>query len=338
MGGSNKQTQASSSEPWAAAQPALKQGLNDAQALYNKGTAFQPYMGSTVVPYSQQTTQGMNDTVNRANQWQSAFDNNFAKINDNTQYNEGLNTLQRNSVGNFQGLNETLKGLYDQAGTPSYSEQYLKDIASGGMLNRQDPNFERVLNRATENASTYGNMQASAGGRYGSGLGQKAVATAVGDLEANARVGQYNQERANQLAATGMLDQGRNANIANQLNAANARSGVNTSLFNAGQQQQSNIWQGTDALSNAYNAAQQPIQSRMGVGQMNEDLAGRTLNDQLRIWQGQQQAPKNALEWLAAIGSGAGSLGGTQNTTAQGPSSSPFGQALGGLIGLNSLL
>lgn len=355
MGGSTKQTTQSSAEPWKAAQPALTQSLTDADNIYKSGQGFGPYTGSTVVPYSQQSQQAMGDITNRAGWGQPAFD---AQLNNvaNNAYQGGLNSPQRDALAQMQGFSQgtgdvsgqKFQNIYDNAGGPSYSEQYLKDIASGGMLNRQDPNFERVLSRATENATTAGGMQAAANGRYGSASGQKAVATAVGDLEANARVGQYNAERGNQLTATGMLDQQRNAGFGNQMNAANSQVGVwnnnmdrrmnaSGSAFNAGQQQQNNINSNTSALSDAYNASLNPAESRMGVGGMYEDLAGRTMNDQLRIWQGQQQAPKSAIEWLNAIGSGSGSLGGTQSGTAQGPKASPFGQVAGGLLGAASL-
>ena len=169
-----------------------------------------------------------------------------------------------------------------------------------------------MLKQATDSAGQAVDLGASAAGRYGSGIHQGNVAREVGNVAGNLTNNEYN-------------------------NWQNRRDAANASLFNAGQQQQNNINSASDALGNAYNLALQPAQSRVGVGQMQEDLAGRTLNDQLRLWQGQQQAPKSALEWLSAIGSGAGSLGGTQSQTAQGPSASPFGQAAGGLLGLNSL-
>lgn len=287
MGGSTKQTPASSTEPWAAAQPALKQGINDAQGIYNSGTAFDPYMGSTVVPYSQQTQQGMQDTLNKADWSDNMFNQNLTTTALNS-YNGGLNDIQKGVVGRLTGQ------------------------ATGAFNPNDNPGFQSVLKQATDSAGNAVDMGASAAGRYGSGVHQGNVAREVGNVAGQLTSNEYNDYKNRQDAA-------------------------NTSLFNAGQQQQNNINANSGALTNAFNASLLPGQARMQIGGMNEDLAGRTMNDQLRIWQGQQQAPKSAVEWLAALGSGAGSLGGSSNTTAQGPSASPFGQAAGGLLGLNSL-
>ena len=59
MNGGSKQTTTQNSSPWPAAQPALKQGINAAQSLYNSGTGAKVYTGSTVVPWDAKTQQGM---------------------------------------------------------------------------------------------------------------------------------------------------------------------------------------------------------------------------------------------------------------------------------------
>jgi hypothetical protein len=286
-GGSTKTTQNTNSEPWPAAQPVLKQGLNDAQGIYNNGQSFQPYMGSTVVPFSEQTQQGIRGTLDRASSSQNALDRNFNRIDANAQNN---------------GLNATQQGV----------EQRLTDMARNPFNVNDNPAFQNVLKQATDSAGQAVDMGASAYGRYGSGIHQGNVAREVGNVAGNLTNNEYNDWK-------------------------NRRDAANASLFNIGQQQQNNILSNSDALATAYGYQQQPNRDLMNVGSMYEDLAGRTLNDKLRIWQGQQDAPKNALQWLQAIGSGAGSLGGTGSTTAQGPSASPFGQVLGGLLGANSL-
>ena len=288
MGGSTKQTTATSSEPWAAAQPALKQGLNDAQALYKSGTAFDPYMGSTVVPNAQQSQTAMNNIQNRATWGQGTLDRN-------------MNQQAENAA--LGGWNSTQQGVVDR----------LTGQATKSFNPNDNPGFQSVLKQMTDSAGQAVDLGASAAGRYGSGTHQGNVAREVGNVAGQLTSNEYNDYKNRQDAA-------------------------NTSLFNAGQQKQQNIWGNTAALSNAYQAQQAPNQDLMGVGARYEDLAGRTLNDKLRIWQGQQQAPKSALEWLSAIGTGAGSLGQSGTTSAQGPSASPFGQAAGGLLGLNSIL
>lgn len=289
-GDSNKQTQSSSTEPWAPAQPILQQGLTDAQALYKNGQSFQPYKGSTVVPYSNQTQQAMKTMGQGADWAQDRFNINLD------------NTANYGMYGMKNGLNDIQQGVVGR----------LTNQATNKFNPNDNPGFQSVLKQATDSAGQAVDMGASAAGRYGSGIHQGNVAREVGNVAGQLTSNEYNDFKNRQDAA-------------------------NTSLFNAGQQGTQNVWGQTDALSNAYQARQAPSRDLMNIGAMNEDLAGRTLNDQLRIWQGQQDAPKNALQWLSAIGSGAGSLGGTSNTSAQGPKANPFGQAIGGLLGANSL-
>lgn len=288
MGGSsNKQTTSSSSEPWAAAQPALQQSLAGAQAVYKNPNSFTPYPGSTVVPFSPQSTQAMEWTHTNANQSQQALNQQYDRVAANA------------ALG---GLNATQQGVVNR----------LTGQATGSFNPNDNPAFQNVLKQATDSAGQAVDMGAAAAGRYGSGIHQGNVTREVGNVAGNLTNAEYTDWK-------------------------NRRDAANASLFNAGQQQQNNIWQNTDALGGAYQARQAPMQDVLQIGQMKEDLATRQMNDELRRWQGMQQAPKSAVEWLQAIGSGAGSLGGSGQTTAQGPKANQFGQVAGGLLGLNSL-
>lgn len=324
MGGGSKTnttTQSTNSEPWSAAQPALKTGLEDAQNLYKSGVGSQAYTGSTVIPFANQTTQGMGSIQNTANQnmgGQGLSGQYQGVINSG-----GFNAPQQSAMGGLQQIGQA-------AGMPSYSEQNLSGIAQGDMLNRADPNFERALGAASDAAAHQVNLGASSGGRYGSGIHQGNVARTVGDLQANARVGQYNTERQNQMAANSQLD-------SSMFNRAGIAMGANQNLFNAGQQ-------GMGNLGTAYEGMKAPASDMMGIGSMYEDLAGRLKNDELRILQEQQNAPWNQLGRLNAVASGAGSMGGTSTGTAQTPGQSPFATGLGyastgmGLLGSASNL
>ena len=542
MTGTSKQTttQSSVSEPWSKAQPALETGLKDAQNLYQSGAGSQPYTGSTVIPFSQQTMQGMGAVQNAASQnmngkglsgqyqgllnsggfnsaqqsamsglggfagggsnvstgridslGRSAMNNpamagygNVAAgglgvdasgqrsiasqamnnpgnaafadmmgggygtssarqsaIAGQAMNNPAMDDFQRFANGQYGSSNSAQTAIGQQALGPPMSEQNLSKIASGGMLNRQDPNFERALAAASESAANQINLGASGAGRYGSAIHQGNVAREIGNYEAGQRVGQYNNERGYQVQANQLIDQQRLAGLglslnaansatgidqANQglrfqgagaqanlysnnlnqsLNAANAASGIEqgnqamraqgaTNLANqyssnlnqslgalnsasgldqanrqmqlqgiggqgstyanslgqalgaAGQsagiqsdnyarqiaalQQQFNAGQqGVNNLGTAYEGMKAPASDMMGVGSMYEDLAGRLKNDQLRIFQEQQNAPWNQLGRLNAIATGAGSMGGTSTGTAQVPGQSPFATGLG---------
>ena len=178
--------------------------------------------------------------------------------------------------------------------------------ARGDYLNREDPNFERALSAASESAANQINLGASGAGRYGGAVHQGNVAREIGNYEAGQRVGQYNLERDRQTQAA----QG---------------------LFNAGQQGFSNLGQ-------AYSAMRDPYQDLINIGGYGEDLSTRLKNDEIRRFEAQQAAPRQNIEWLNAIASGAGSLGGTSTATAQQPGRSPFATALGYGTGLASIL
>ena len=110
-------------------------------------------------------------------------------------------------------------GQMSQQGGPSYSEQNLSAIARGDLLDREDPNLERLLERASQKASDQVALQAGSMGRFGGGVHQGTVAREVGDMQAQARLEQYQRERDAQVQANSMMDQYRLADDATRLNA-----------------------------------------------------------------------------------------------------------------------
>jgi hypothetical protein len=277
-GGTQTTSQNSTSEPWAAAQPALKQSIGGAQNLASAG-AFQPNTMSMVTPYANQTNFGLQGLEG------VAMDNRVGR---------GTENQYREIIGN-QGYNQQQQAAL----------QPMQAVARGDYLNRTDPNFERALGAASESAANQINLGASGAGRYGGAIHQGNVAREIGNYEAGQRVNQYNTERGNQMAAA-------------------------SGLFNAGQQGFSN-------LGSAYQGMMTPYKDLINVGSYGEDLNARMLNDQARIFEAQQAAPRQNVEWLNAIASGAGSLGGSSTATAERPGQSPFATALGYGTGLASL-
>jgi len=71
----------------------------------------------------------------------------------------------------------------------------------------------------------------------------------------------------------------------------------------------------------------------MQVGALNEDLNTRQMNDDYRQFSEGQNQDRQAIEWLNAINSGAGSLGSTGSSTATGPATSSLSSGLGGAMG-----
>lgn len=278
MTGSSKQTTQSSSEPWSAAQPALAQSITGAQDLYNSGVGGQTYTGSTVVPWSSQSTQAMGNIENTANA------------------NSGGNGVsgQYQSVINNGGYNSAQKGALANTQATANSQFDLNS----------NPAFQSVLKEAQRGATDSVNMNASGAGRYGSGTNQTLLAKNVGDVTSNLVANEYN-------------------------NWQNRRDTANQNAFTMGQQ-------GVGNLGAAYTGLQAPNTDLMNVGSMYEDLATRMKNDELRVFDSQQNKPWELLGRLNATASGAGQLGGTQTQSA--PGQNPFLTAAGyGASGLGLL-
>jgi len=268
MGGKSTTTQTTSNQPYAAAQPLLNKSMGDALKLYNDGGLVKPNTQSTVVPFSQQTTQGMN----------------------------ALQGLANDNIGG-NGLSGQLQGIINNGGYNADQQTALEGIrntATGAFDINSDPGFQQVFDK-TQNAV---NQNAAGLGRYASGTHEGVMTRELGDLGAR----QYQDFQ-------------------------NRKDNAQQQLFNAGQTGQGN-------MVSAFDAAQAPSNVLMGLGSMNEDLYGRTLNDQLRIANEAQNAPLANMQALNAIASGSGSFG-TNTQQAQGPSNT-FSNALGAGLGAMS--
>ncbi|XHB99352.1 hypothetical protein ABWH97_13895 [Nitratireductor sp. ac15] len=166
MGGKNTTTKTSSNKPYEAAEPLLKQGMGDALKQYKNGGLVKPNTMSTVVPFSQQTTQSMNDIQNRAaaNMGGKGLSGQYQNIINSGGYNAPQKTA-------MAGWNDTATGAFDLQANPAY---------------------QSVLRQATDAASNAVNSQAAAMGRYGSAVHQGNLAREVGDLTARMGYNEYN--------------------------------------------------------------------------------------------------------------------------------------------------
>lgn len=269
MGGKNTTTTTNTNTPYKAAQPLLDKGMGDALKQYNAGGLVKPNTMSTVVPYSQQTTQGMG----------------------------ALQGLANDNIGG-NGLSGQLQGIINNGGYNADQQTALEGIrntATGSFDINADPGFQQVFDK-TQNAV---NQNAASMGRYASGTHEGVMTRELGDLGAR----QYQDFQ-------------------------NRKDNAQQQLFNAGQTGQGN-------MVSAFDAAQAPSNVLMGLGSMNEDLYGRTLNDQLRIANESQNAPLANIQALLAAANGAGGYS-TGTQTAQGPSNT-FSNIAGAGLGAASL-
>lgn len=314
MGGSNKQTTTQSSAPWEGAQPALKDSIGRAQYLVNNGIGEQVYGGSTVVPWSSQTQQAMGNIQNNANanSGGSGLSGQYQGVINNG----GLNDQQRSALGGFNQIANA--GGYNS--DMSAAANNMRSLANSSYS--VSPELQRVLDAQASKVGDAVNLNASAAGRYGSGANQTLLAKNVGDLANNTIYNDYTSYLGRRDAA--------NSNLANLGNVAlNNRTGALGNIASLGQQ-------GFNNLGAAYTGLNAPNQDLMNIGAMNEDLATRYKNDELRIFNDQQNKPWEQLGRFNAIASGAGAMGGTQTTTQ--PGQNPFLTAAGyGLSGLGLL-
>ncbi len=344
-GSSNKTTTTTNSAPWAAAQPALKLGIKDATKLYNSDKNGSYYTGSTVVPWDKQSTAAASDlyALTKANR---AGDSNGMTAQYQDIINQGgYNDAQLASLRALQAMpasglsaaqNSAMGGLQALARDPfnSYQDAALKNtqnIANSKFDINSNPAFQKVLQQAQGAARESVNMSAGGAGRYGGGVHQGNLASEVGDLTSRMVGSEYQnwQNRAD-TANQNLFNMGQTG-VGTQLNAntgaANIgqqgianRQNTQSAIFGMGQAAQGN-------MGNAYTSMKMPIQDRMQIGAMKEDLATRQMNDKLRLFNEKNQAPWDQIARLQGIASGSGQLGGT--TTQSAPGQNPFLTAMG---------
>ena len=179
------------SAPWQPAQPALTNILGDATAAYQSGVGSQPYTSSMVVPFSNQTTRGMQGVMGAAFGAVPQFNNAYQQVA-GLAANHGFDPLQQQSVDRLQ------------------------TIASGGMMTG-NPYIDQVIGNTSRDIQRSGMLNASGAGRYGSGGYQGATQRAVGDVSSQMRMQNYDTERGYMQSALGDVfnaGQQRIANIA----------------------------------------------------------------------------------------------------------------------------
>jgi hypothetical protein len=283
-GGSKTQTSTTSQEPYGKAKPLLNTAMKDAMSMYKDGSINAGQKINTAVPFSQESLYGL----------------------------QGMENNARNAAGQspFRSMLGNFADTYGQGGFNDAQRTAMDPMtatARGDYLNRVDPNFEKVLRTAKEGAGADVNSMMAGMGRFAGGAHQGVLADKMGNMDASARLGQYNTERDRQMSAA-------------------------SSLFGMGQQGMNNVANAGDVWTSLLAGQDAPLQSMMGIGGMKEDLAGRQLNDQIR----QANLPMSNIQSLLGVASGAGGYGtSTAQTPQQNNTMSNIG---GGLLGGASLL
>jgi hypothetical protein len=300
-------------------------GINSANSAFQSGVGAQPYTGSMVTPFAQQSTDAfkqMTDLANTAQPGMTAGYQGVANLaglgGSNALQNEQIARLQPYASGN--GLNTMQQTAYNRL-----------DPTALGQNIGNNPYLNDVIARSSADITGANDLQASAYGRYGSGGHQAVTDKAIADMAAPLRYQDYQtqQQRSDQA-------------IRDQLGIGTTGFGQQHAaigdLYNAGQQQWKNITDLPGQLAAGYNTAMMPSQTLRTVGGEYEDLMSKQLTDQRRIFDEQQQQPWKQIGYLNQALSGVAPTSGTTTSQATAPGTSRLMAGLGGAMGGGELL
>jgi len=325
-GGNDKQVTQTNSAPWKKAQDELEYGIGLGEDYLKGGEGFNPYPGSAVVDHSGQTTAALGGLESLAT---GAMGGGYQDSLQSLLDNNGFSQQQSKAMEAYKGA---IDGNYNVDssgfGDLSSSEINLQNLASGGMFGK-NPEISGMLDQIQRRVADQMDLSASAAGRYGSGQHHENLARGIGDATGSLLFNQYNQDIGNQMQASGMIDNAKNARLG-------AMAGIDTgnmqrmlggadSLFAAGSGIPAN-------LAAAFQTSMAPGQALQTIGGVHENLSGRQLQDDIRLWEGNENADWNRLTNAMAIFGGAGGLGGSGTTTVAQPQASPWAQVGGNAL------
>lgn len=322
MTGSSKQTtQTNSNAPWANAQPALNTAITGAQDLYKAGTGGEVYKDSTVIPWSSQSTQAMNNIQKgaTANSGGAGLSGQYQGIINNGGMNSGLQAAANtfNGIANGSGLTSeqqsALGGFNNIAAAGGYNAD-MKDALGGynslqsnpfnsyqnsalqntqGLANSQyqiTPELQKVLDAQSSQASNSVNASASGAGRYGSGIHQQTLANTIGDLTNRTVYNDYTNFQGRKDAA--------NSNLFNMgQTGVNTQMGANSAIGSLGQTALGNQ---SNAYGNVANIGQAGLTNRMGAAGNVASIGQQALGNLGTAYTG-MQAPNTDLMNVGAM-------------------------------------
>jgi hypothetical protein len=147
--------------------------------------------------------------------------------------------------------------------TQSASEQNLQDVAQGKYLSGANPYMDDLIARSQRDAANQVAAKFAASGRYGSGNFAGAIADTTGRIATEARMQDYEQERARQMQANQQVDA-----------AKMARLGVSQNYLQAFNQNRAAFAAEAPALSQARFT---PYLAQLGAGQIQDEAPWKTL-------------------------------------------------------------
>lgn len=302
-GGGDTITQENQVSPYAPSEPYLNNILTEASNLYQSGTGSQYYPGSTVVPFAQQTQQGLQGLQNLSTN----------QLSGSPMMQQAGNVFSGYAAGqapSIFGGNVGAGGQYSGIPTQTYSGMAQLSPQQDYLSGLQSSIANQSLNAVQDQ---FGGM-----GRTGTSPGAQAaaqtaftqayapIASQLSESERNRQLGIQQDalaraQGANQFQTQSMMgmqgDQFRRQQAADMMNAQ-AMQAANQ----YGQQQQLMAAGQLPAMQGAADArAMQGAQGLAGVGGAYEDLQGRMLQEDLQRFQYEQMSPYNRLAQYAGI-------------------------------------
>lgn len=276
MGSKTSSTQENKPPDWA--EDAFKLSGDETMRLYQSGAGGNPYQGSAVADLSDTTMQGVNQTAQAGQNWNTA------------------------------GTRPLFQGIGAASVAPSYAEQNLGTIASGG----DNPYFEEALNNQLGKVSDRVQSSMSGAGRFGSGAHTGVLTNELGGLATGAMANQWNQNIQNMFGANSQMDSARNAGLDRGLAATGAMAGQDQAQFQ-------NQLAGADATLKAGGILDRQNQSQ--------------LTDAVNKFYEMDNAEWQRLGLLQAGAAGAAGPYGTQSGTSRTSNPGAVLGALGGAMG-----
>lgn len=295
MGSSTKTTQNQSSQtsPWTPAQPYLTDLLGQTQTLYNQNA------NNGVLPGALKAGQNQIIANAQGGATTAAADAGLSQVG-NLIGSGGDTATGTAAIG---GINSALGGFNTGNSTLS---KFLTPIADGSQIGANNGAFQTALQASLDKARDTIGSQFAGAGRYGSASMGNAQAKTLGDVAAGATASQYNQDKANQLAAIGQLTGVNAGGLSGNISGNTATAGI-------GQNSVSNLLSGVGALPTLNTAQNLDANNLVGVG--NQSWAN--------------------LDNLASILSSVGGMGGQSvGTGTSTQSTSGAGSVFGGILGL----
>jgi|SRR5215471_11625738 len=274
--------------------PYLTDVMSQAKNLYGTGAGSNLYTGPTVSPLDPLAMQGITGMTNTAlgQEGPSQIPYDYAV---NNIASGGLSAQQQGELAKLAGIS---------SGTGASSD-VLSQMAGQGTSPTINPYLQSQLDYQNQLIANRINSQISGSGRYGSGGQADVLGRALAGATAPVIAGAYENQQNRALQAA-------QADIAARAGAAGAglgamQSGANTALGWAGLSPQLN--------SLMYD----PSNRLLGIGGMLTDRSQQALNNQIALYNAQQQMPWTQLgRYVGAVGGTLPAFQGTGTTVGTG--------------------